>query len=136
MTAWMQTVLEESLITLDSLPEAYLRLDSTFRCRFVNQAAQLLLDQPAVGLLGKRLWDVYPENLAKPIEERFRRAIAGRTVSRFDLFDQSRRRRYSITAMPETDAGMLVRLLDITAGESVESWEQETTSESQLHGIA
>jgi PAS domain-containing protein len=45
VSTWMQTVSEKSLITLDSLPEAYIRLDSKFRCTFVNQAAQLLLDQ-------------------------------------------------------------------------------------------
>jgi PAS domain-containing protein len=95
----MQTVLEESLINLDSLPEAYIRLDSTFRCMFVNQAAQLLLDQAAVGLLGKTLWEVYPENVAKPIEERLRRTMAERAVSRLDLYDQLRKRRYSITAV-------------------------------------
>jgi PAS domain S-box-containing protein len=132
----MQTVLEESLINLDSLPEAYIRLDSTFRCTFVNQAAQLLLNRVAGGLLGKTLWEVYPENVAKPIEERFRHTMAERAISGFDLHDQSRGRRYSITAMPETDEGILVRLLDTTAEENLRPWTQESTSESQLHGIA
>jgi PAS domain S-box-containing protein len=132
----MQTVLEESLITLDSLPEAYLRLDSTFRCTFVNQAAQLLLDQASVGLLGKRLWEVYPENVGKPIEERFRHALAERAVSRFVLYDQSRERRYSITAVPDATVGILVRLSESTAEERIGPWKQESTDESQLHGIA
>lgn len=132
----MQTVLEESLINLDSLPEAYIRLDSTLRCTFVNQAARLLLDQAAVELLGKTLWEIYPENVAKRIEERFRHTMAERTVSKLDLYDQLRRRRYSITAVPDANSGVLVRLLDITVDESVGPWKQEPTSESQLHGIA
>jgi PAS domain S-box-containing protein len=132
----MQTVLEKSLITLDGLPEAYIRIDGTFRCTFANQAAQQLLDQPAVELLGKKLWDLYPENLAKPIEERIRRAMAEHTVARFELYDRSRRRRFSITAMPETRDGILVRLSHITDGEGIGPWEQQTPPESQLHGIA
>ena len=82
----MKTVLEQSLITLDSFPEAYVRLDSTFRCTFVNQAARLLLDKAEVKLLGKTLWDVYPENTAKPLEEGFRRTMTEHTVSILHLY--------------------------------------------------
>jgi two-component system, cell cycle sensor histidine kinase and response regulator CckA len=131
----MQTVSEKSLITLDSLPEAYIRLDSKFRCTFVNQAAQLLLDQTEVKLLGKRLWDVYPENTAKPLEEGFRRTMTEHTVSRLHLYEQSRGRRYSMTALPETNDDILVQLSDTTERESVGPWQQQTKSESRIHGI-
>jgi PAS domain-containing protein len=103
----MQTVPEESLITLDSLPEAYIRLDSKLRCTFVNQAAQLLLDQAEVKLLGRKLWEVYPENDAKSLEDGFRHSLSERRASRFDLYEQSRRRRYSIIAIPETNDVLL-----------------------------
>ena len=132
----MQTVLEESLVNLNSLPEAYIRLDSTFRCTFINQAAQSLLDQAAVGLLGQTLWEIYPENPVKPIEECLRHTMAEHTVSRLDLYDRLRKRRYSITAVPDATAGILVRLSDTTAEETVGPGKQESTSESQLHGIA
>jgi PAS domain S-box-containing protein len=131
----MQTVSEKSLITLDSLPEAYIRLDSKFRCTFVNQAAQLLLDQTEVKLLGKRLWDVYPENTAKPLEEGFRRTMTEHTVSRLHLYEQSRGRRYSMTALPETNDDILVQLSDTTERESAGPWQQQTKSESRIHGI-
>jgi len=132
----MQTVPEESLIALDSLPEAYIRLDSRFRCTFVNQAAQLLLDKTEIKLLGKKLWDVYPENAAKPLEDGFRHAIAARTVSRFELYEQARMHRYSITAMPETNDGLLVRLLETTESANTGALRQQPTSESRLQGIA
>lgn len=133
---WMQSVLEASLITLDSLPDAYLRLDSEFRCKYVNQAAQLLLDKAEVKLLGRKLWDVYPENAAKPLEDGFRHVIAEGRASRFDLYEQSQMRRYSITAMPESNHGLLVRFLDATESENVGSLRQQATIESRLQGIA
>jgi len=132
----METVPEESLVTLDNLPEAYIRLDSQFRCTFVNQAAQLLLNKTEVQLLGKKLWDAYPENAAPPLEEGFRRAMAERSPSGFDLYERSRRRRYSITAMAEPNDGLLVRLLDTTEWERAGPWQQQAKSESRLHGIA
>ncbi len=110
----MRTVPEDSLITLDNLPEAYIRFDSEFRCTFVNQAAQILLGNNRAKLLGNRLWDVYPENDGTPIEEGFRRAMAERTVFTFDLHEKSRNRRYSITAMPDSGDSILVRFSDIT----------------------
>src|SRR5882672_7619539 len=105
----MQAVLEHSRITLDNLPEAYIRFDSEFRCTFANQAAQILLGNNWAKLLGNRLWDMYPENAGTPIEEGFRRAIAERTVFTFDLYEKSRNRQYSITAMPDSSDGILVR---------------------------
>src|SRR5260370_31070873 len=110
----MQTVPEDALITLDNLPEAYIRFDSEFRCTFVNQAAQILLGNNRAKLLGNRLWDVYPENDGTPIEEGFRRAMAERTVFTFDLHEKSLNRRYSITAMPDSGDSILVRCFDIT----------------------
>jgi PAS domain S-box-containing protein len=131
-----QTLPEESLIALDSLPEAYVRLDSEFRCTFLNHAAQLLLDKTEVELLGKQLWEIYPENAAKRLQEGFRHAIAERSVSRFDLYEQSRKRRYSITAIPESSDGILVRFLDTAEWETSGPWKQQGKSESRLHGIA
>src|SRR5260370_8251150 len=95
----MQTVPEDSLITLDNLPEAYVRFDSEFRCTLVNQAAQILLGNNRAKLLGNRLWDVNPENAGTPIEEGFRRAMAERTVCTFDLYEQSRNRLHQFPPM-------------------------------------
>jgi PAS domain S-box-containing protein len=117
----MQAVPEHSRIILDNLPEAYIRFDSEFRCTFVNQAAQILLGNNRVKLLGNRLWDVYPENAGTPIEEGFRRAMAERTVFTFDLYEKSRNRRYSITAMHDSSGGIILRFSDITERLQLES---------------
>jgi PAS domain S-box-containing protein len=132
----MQPVPVDSLITLDNLPEAYIRFDSEFRCTFVNQAAQILLGNNRAKLLGNRLWDVYPENAGTPIEEGFRRAMAERTAFTFDLYEKSRNRRYAITAMHDSSGGILLRFSDITDRESKEPEKQQTNGQSRLHGIA
>ena len=56
----MQPVPDDSLITLDNLPEAYIRFDGEFRCTFVNQAAQILLGNNRAKVLGNSIWVVYP----------------------------------------------------------------------------
>jgi PAS fold len=126
---------EYSLITLDSLPEAYLRLDGEFRCTFVNRAAQLLLGDPREKLLGNRLWDLYPGNPEKRLEDGFRSAIVERIAFTADLYEYSRNRHYAITAVPDQGDGILVRFLDITDRTSG-SWDQQATLLSRLDGIA
>ena len=132
----MQTVPEGSLISLESLPEAYIRLDSEFRCMFVNQEAQVLLGNNWAKLLGNRLWDVYPENAGTPLHEGCCRAMAKRTVFTFDLYEKSRNGRYAITAMSDSSDGILVRLSNLTDQESAEPEKQQTNSQSRLQGIA
>ena len=132
----MQTVSEDLLITLDCLPEAYIRFDSGLRCTFVNQAAQILLGSNSAKLLGNRLWEVYPENAATPLQEGFRRVMAKRNVFTFEVYEKSRNRRYAITAVPDSSDGILVRFSDITDRQSAEREKQQTDSQSRLQGIA
>ena len=128
-------MLSESLIALDSSPEAYIRLDRHFRCTFVNLAAQLLLGKAGENLLGNRLWDIYPGNAEKPLDFGFRRTIAEGITFTAELFEPSRNRRYAITATPDQSDGILVRFSDI-AERGSRSWEQQGTVPSRLDGIA
>src|SRR6516165_9827616 len=110
----MQMLSERSLIALDSLPDAYIRLDSDFRCTFLNLAAQLLLGNAREKLVGNTLWDVYPGNDEKALEDGFRRTHADGVAFSADLYEHPRNRHYAITAMPDQGDGILVRCSDIT----------------------
>src|SRR5215471_173120 len=131
----MQMVSESSVIPLDSLPEAYIRLDSDFRCTFVNLAAQRLLGKAREELLGNRLWEVYPENPEKPLDNGFRRTNAVGTAFTADLYEHIRNRHYAITAVPDEGEDILVRLSDITDRTSGVR-EHQATIPSRLDGIA
>lgn len=131
----MQLLSGYSQITLDCLPEAYIRLDGKFRCVFVNLAAQLLLGKPREKLLGNRLWDLYPGNSAKPLEDGFRRTIADGLPFTANIYEHPRNRHYAITAVPDQGDGILVRLSDITDRPNG-PWEQQATIVSRLNRIA
>jgi PAS domain S-box-containing protein len=91
-----------------------MRFDSAFRFTLVNQAAEHLLGAARADLLGKGLWEVYPELLATPIEGSYRRAMTERIPVTFDDYHAARKRWYAITAAPDSEDGILVRTLDIT----------------------
>jgi PAS domain-containing protein len=78
----MDPDLEGPLIVLDTIPEAYVRLDNDFRFTFVNLAALSVLGKMPAELLGKKLWDVYPSSVGTPLALGCRRAMAERIVGR------------------------------------------------------
>ena len=74
----MNTVLEDALIVLDTMPEAYVRLDRELCFTFVNQAAQPFLSRPRSELLGRKLREAYPSTIGTALEECCRRAQVAR----------------------------------------------------------
>ena len=58
---WTPSTLQEAANILETEEAAYVRLDADFRYSLVNRAAEHLLGKTRADLLGKVLWDVYPE---------------------------------------------------------------------------
>jgi PAS domain S-box-containing protein len=98
----------------DNVPEAYVRFDSEFRYGFVNRAAEQLLGKNRADLLGKVLWDVYPELGGTLFEGNYRRAMAERATITFEDFWEPQQRWYGITVTAEPEGGIVVRLADLT----------------------
>jgi PAS domain S-box-containing protein len=122
----MQAAIESPLVILDTIPEAYLRVDSELRFTFVNHAAQVRLGATRAQLLGKRLEDVFP---GKRVERAVRRVLNKQSAAAFDLYSEKHTKRTSITAMPDSTGGVVMRLADPHAADQSES-------QSRLHAIA
>src|SRR5450631_2437387 len=90
---------------LDNVPEAYVRFDSEFRYGFVNRAAEQLLGKNRADLLGKVLWDVYPELGGTLFERNYRRAMAERATITFEDFWEPQQRWYGINVTLNRRAG-------------------------------
>ena len=117
----MQTVLEDALIVLDTVPEAYVRLNRKLHLTFVNQAAQPLLGRPRSELLGKNLREVRPSTIGAPLEECCCRAQVACTAVTLEQYFEAWRGWYAITAMPDVSGGIVVQISDITAGKLMEN---------------
>ena len=53
---------------LDRVPDALFSLDRDWRFSYLNPAAERLLGAPLEELLGKRLWDHFPETVGSIFE--------------------------------------------------------------------
>jgi two-component system cell cycle sensor histidine kinase/response regulator CckA len=122
----MQAVIETPLVILDTIPEAYIRLDSDYRFTFVNQAAQRHLGVSRSQLIGKRFQEVYS---GKGAENALRRAVKKRAPITMEMYCVIRQKWSDITVMPDATGGIVMRLADVCERQLEES-------HSRLHAIA
>jgi two-component system cell cycle sensor histidine kinase/response regulator CckA len=101
-------------LVLDTIPEAYVRLDAQLRFTFVNRAAGPLLGSSQSELIGKTPWEIQPESAGADLEEGLRRAKAQNTTVSFENYFKPWNRWYAITAMPDSRGGFVVRFSDVS----------------------
>ncbi|MBD2120110.1 PAS domain-containing protein [Trichocoleus sp. FACHB-262] len=102
----LETVLE---YTSDAVTE----LDKDWNYTCVNYSAELLLRRKRAELLGRSLWEVFPELLNTPAEAELRRAITGSIAVKFELFLPGLYAWHEVRAVP-TEQGLILFSRDIS----------------------
>ena len=98
---------------LESITDAFFALDRDWRFTYVNRQAEALLGRGRDDLLGKGLWQEYPDTLGSVIERNYRRAMGGGEAVEFDEFYPPHDRWYENHLYPSPD-GLSVYFRDIT----------------------
>jgi PAS domain S-box-containing protein len=75
---------ELSTTTLASIRDGFVALDREFRYRYVNPAAEELLRRPASELLGRDMWEAFPQAADAPLGRAYRRVMATRVAEAFE----------------------------------------------------
>src|SRR5215468_7263618 len=103
----MQTAVEDSLIVLNAIPEAYFRIDANLRITYLNQAAENFLGRSGGEVLGTSLPDTFPERAAASLRSRLKPEFICSDRTGFSLFDEVRRRTYAVSAIPDQGGCMV-----------------------------
>jgi PAS domain S-box-containing protein len=107
--------------TLESISDGLMTLDRDWRFTYVNPEAERLLGRPRTELLGKVLWDLFPELVGSAIEREFRRCAAERVTFEVESSNPLTGLHFANRIHPGADGGVAIYFHDITRRKEAES---------------
>jgi signal transduction histidine kinase/PAS domain-containing protein len=121
---------------LESISDPFVVQDSEWRFRYVNSAALDFLasaDHDGLDkLIGKVVWDEFPEIKGSSMETEMRRAAGTRTPVTFESFNPARGTWAELYCYPLPDGGLATQWKDITLRKRAEEAESYLTQASNL----
>jgi PAS domain S-box-containing protein len=102
---------------LQSITDGFEVLDAEWRFTYLNATARRRIGSLSMApeeLIGKCIWDIFPESRGSNLEREYRRAITERVPVHFKYFHPIERRWYAIRAYPVEEGGLSVYFQDIT----------------------
>ena len=104
---------ERALQTLESMSDAFLSLDTEWTVTYMNPQCEAILDRRREDLLGKNIWDEFPEAVATPFYDAYHRAVREQVPVRFEEPYEPLGRTLEVRAYP-VPAGLAVYFTDVT----------------------
>jgi PAS domain S-box-containing protein len=97
----------------ESITDGFIAFDRDWRYIYINAAAESIGLRRSE-LLGRTIWEVFPDLLGTEFETQFRRAAADRTPMEFEYCHQPWGRWFNSKVFPAADGGVTVYLRDVT----------------------
>ena len=90
----------QAMSLFESLPDALVAVDTGWRITALNQRAASLVQQTREEVLGKPLWETFPEALGAACEQHYQQALQTQVTVRFEVWYPSLNRWFQVTASP------------------------------------
>ena len=100
-------------LTLESITDGFYLLDRDCRFVYLNAPAESMLHRRRQDLLGRSVWDEFPETVGTQLEQEFRQAVQLGRKARFEVFYAPLQIWFDIHAYP-MEAGLAVYFHDVT----------------------
>jgi diguanylate cyclase (GGDEF)-like protein/PAS domain S-box-containing protein len=98
---------------LESMTDAFYMLDAEWRFIYVNRKAEQILARSRSDLLGKVIWDEFPDASATPFRQEFQRAVGENRAVSFEANYAPLDKWGELRAFP-SDQGLAVYFTDVT----------------------
>jgi PAS domain S-box-containing protein len=105
---------EHVVSTLESIPDAFIRVDPDWRIDYVNRQFERRFGRQHGSQAGKILWEEWPELLGTRAEIRLRRAMSGREIQEFEDHYAPWNGWFAMRVCPTVNGDLAVFIQDIT----------------------
>ena len=99
---------------LESFSDAFFTADRDWRFTYINRHAEIILGRPAAELLGKNMWEEFPEAVETDIYEHYQKAVAEHITVNFETFYPPFDAWFEVRAYPSPDGGLSVYFHNIS----------------------
>jgi PAS domain S-box-containing protein len=106
--------------TLERITDGFVALDRSWRVTYLNAEAEHLLGKSYDELLGKNVWEAFPEAVNGKSYKELHRAALTRTSVEFEDFNPVMQRWFANKAYPAADGGVSIYFEDITPRKQAE----------------
>lgn len=98
---------------LESITDAFVAVDENWTFAYVNSQAEVFLQESRDALLGRNLWDAFPEAVGSPFEEKYKTAMEEGTTVEFVEYYPPLDRWFEVKAFPY-EGGLSIYFDDVT----------------------
>ncbi|WP_042357147.1 PAS domain-containing sensor histidine kinase [Bacillus rubiinfantis] len=127
----METQLENGYEILERITDGFFAVDQQWNFTYVNTEAARLLFRNRDDLIGKNVWDEFPEAIRLPFFEHYHKAVNEQVPVTFDAFFDPLQTWFGVRAYPSPN-GLTVYFRDITE-EKMKSTEKDQHYQSLFH---
>ncbi len=106
--------------TLESITDGFVSFDREWRFTYVNTAAERLLGRSRAQLLGRVVWELFPESKDTQVYRDFHRAASERVMVETEASDLRAGRQFVNRVYPSMEGGVSVYFQDITLRKQAE----------------
>jgi PAS domain S-box-containing protein len=117
---------------LESISDPFVVQDSEWRFRYINKSAEGILVGSTEDLIGKVLWDVYPDIVGTKFEAEMRRAKETRTPVTFEAYYPHNARWAELHCFPLPDGGLATQWKNVTERKRAQEAESYLTRATEL----
>ena len=99
---------------LESFSDAFFTTDRDWRFTYINRHAEVILGRPSADLLGKNMWEEFPEAVETEIYDHYQKAVAEHITVNFETFYPPFDAWFEVRAYPSPDGGLSVYFHNIS----------------------
>jgi signal transduction histidine kinase len=126
---------QQAIQTLESMSDAFVTLDSEWRFTYLNPQSEPILERRREDLLGKNMWNEFPEGVGTLFYHEYHRAIRDQVTVQIEETFLPLGRVLDVRAYPITN-GLALYFRDVTAQRRVEAQLGQTQRLESLGRLA